>query len=163
MRKFDRNFPRREILTWSRGLVARGIAVPGTLNAEADAAGQDAPVTNYRVRRREYIIAKVGSYSFQVEKSMQTAGREIAQKALDRFVKNINKALEMLPMPASAELRNFRYFVMRGPKAPGRRSYQRRLRSNLDQAFPAGGAVRVEKPARKKLGRRRIRFEISAL
>lgn len=119
MRKSDRNFTRRELLTWSLGLVARGIAVPGILNAETDAAAQEAPVANYRVPRREYVAAKVGSYSFQVEKSLQTADRKIAQKALDRFVKNIDKALETLPKPASTDLRNIHYFVMHGPKAPG--------------------------------------------
>ena len=39
-------------------------------------------MTSYGVPGREYVAAKVGSSSFQVEKSLQTADREIAQKAL---------------------------------------------------------------------------------
>jgi hypothetical protein len=106
-------------LTMSLGVFTAGRVIFGGDGAESYAAAQDTPVTNYRTPRREYVAAKVGAYLFQVEKSLQNADREIAQKALDRFVKNIDKALETLPKPASADLRNIRYFVMHGPKARG--------------------------------------------
>lgn len=115
----DRKVTRRETLNSIIGVLAAGWAVSGSQNAETDAAAQDEPVINYRIPKREYVAVRVGSHSFQVEKSLQTADKAIAKKAMDRLVKNADQALKTLPKPASDGLRNIRYFLMHGPKARG--------------------------------------------
>ena len=74
---------------------------------------------NYRIPRREYVTVTIASHSFQVEKSLQTADKAIAKKAMNRLVKNVDTALETLPRPGSDGLRKIRYFLMHGPQARG--------------------------------------------
>ena len=58
---------------------------------------------NYRIPKCDYVAVSVGPGSVQVEKSLETKDMVLAQKAVDRLVKNINKVLYVLPnMPHSA-------------------------------------------------------------
>jgi hypothetical protein len=117
MREFYRKFTDIQILGLIIGVLAASWTVQGSQTVKTDAAGPDAPMINYRIPRREYVTVKVGSYLFQVEKSLQTADEAIAKKAMDRLVKNLDKALETLPEPASDGLLNIHCFLMHGPKA----------------------------------------------
>jgi hypothetical protein len=111
----NRNVTRREILSSVAGVLAAGSAVRGNRTASAG----DAPVIDFRVPRREYVAVKVGAHSFQVEKSLQTADKPLAKKAMDRLVKNADSALEAFPKQAADGLRTLRYFLMHGPNARG--------------------------------------------
>jgi hypothetical protein len=114
-----RKVTRRRVLKSVIGVATAGWAVPGSQNASTVASAQDMPVINYRVPRREYVAIKAGSLSVQVEKSLQTADKAVAKKAMDRLVKNVGKALETFPKPAADGLRDIRFFLMHGPQASG--------------------------------------------
>jgi hypothetical protein len=118
MRNPDRQITRREILASIIGAPAAGQAFSGYLN-QVLAAAQAAPVINYRVPRREYVVVTVDSRQFRVEKSLQTDDEVTARKAMKRLVKNIDKALKSFRKPAADGLRKMRFFLMQGPKAHG--------------------------------------------
>jgi hypothetical protein len=119
MQQSDQELTRREALHSIAGAWAVGWAIPGYEDAKVDATDQEKPRVNYRVPKRDYVVVSVGPHSVQVEKSLQVKDKALAQKAVDRLVKNIDKALDVLPKHASFGLRNVRCYLMYGPKAPG--------------------------------------------
>jgi hypothetical protein len=119
MRRRDQELTRRETLHSVAGALAVGWAIPGYQDAKVDATTQEKSRVNYRVPKRNYAVISVGPRSVQVEKSLQVNDKAIAQTAVDRLVKNIDKALDILPNHASFGLRNICYYLLYGPKAPG--------------------------------------------
>lgn len=115
MRDSDRRLTRRAALHSIVGAPAALRFIRGY--QEPKKAGSK-PRVDYRIPRREYVLVSVGPRSVHVEKSLESGDRDVARKAVDRLVKNINKALDVLPDHASFGLRNIRYFLMHGPKAP---------------------------------------------
>ena len=119
MEERDRRLARRIALKSIAGSVAAGWATPGYPQERKETPASKAREVNYRTPRRDYVLVSVGPRSVQVEKSLQTDDRALARKAVDRLAKNVNKALGLLPEHASVGLRNTRYYLMHGPKAPG--------------------------------------------
>lgn len=116
MRESDRVLTRRATLRSIAGALAAGCAIPGGPGA---GMAPEAPKVNYRDPRRDYVLVPVGARAVHVEKSLQSAEPAVARRAVDRLAKNIGRALDVLPDHASFGLRNIRYYLMYGPKAPG--------------------------------------------
>ena len=117
MRQSDQEITRREALHSIACAWAVSWAIPGFQDAKVDARAQAKPQVNYRTPKRDYVLVSIGPRSFQVEKSLKVEDKAVAQKAVDRLAKNIDKAFYILPDHASFGLPNIRYYLMYGPKA----------------------------------------------
>ena len=119
MEEPDRRLARRLAMRSIAASVAAGWVAPCYPQASQEASDSKARQVNYRTPPRDYVHVPVGPRSVQVEKTLQSEDRALARKAVDRLARNINRALRLLPEHAPFGLRNTRYYLMHGPKAPG--------------------------------------------